>query len=285
VELHRADLICAVATLGRPSPRLDLATRLEVTAAAGFRYIGWSLSDYELERAAGRSDADIRAMLSASGVGVAELEFLTGWMDSAPATDWRATELAFYALADLVGARHLNCGGSVGARVGHDEAVERFAGMCDRAAQHGLRVAIEFMPWTVLPDAESAWSIIEGAGRPNGGLLLDTWHYFRGAADPSQLLAVPPEQIVVVQLNDSGPRREDLWEESLHSRGLPGESDFALTDLIESLDRRGVDAPVSIEVFSDELFKLAPADIARRIYDSSATVLARARGGETRARS
>lgn len=277
MELHGDDLICANATLGVSVRPVDLATRLDATAGAGFRYIGWTPDAYEQERAAGRSDADIQAMLRSSGVGVAELEFISGWAESEPTSDWRAREEALYALADLVGARHVNCGGPTGDMIGLDQAVERFAGICDRAAEHGLLVAIEFMPWTAIPDAAAAWAIASGAGRRNGGLLLDTWHYFRGAADPSQLLAVAPEQIVVIQLDDSGPPLDDMLEDTLHHRLLPGEGNFALVELFELLDHHGVDAPISIEIFSDELFRLPPMDLARLAYDSSAEVLAKAR--------
>ena len=66
-----------------------------------------------------------------------------------------------------------------------------FAALCDRAARHGLLVAFEFLPWSDVPDVAAAWRLIRLADRKNGGLLIDTWHYFRGAADPVEVRSVP----------------------------------------------------------------------------------------------
>ena len=176
-------------------------------AEGGFRYIGWLGDAYAAERAAGRSDADIKAILGHHGVVVAELEFLWGWATAGdPGFDWHEQESTLFALADLVGARHVNCGdvGPAGTMLPLDEVVERFAGICDRAAEHGLLAGIEFLPWTGIPDAGVAWEIAQRAGRANGGVQIDTWHYFRGAADPRQLEAIPPER---VDLDPAGRRR------------------------------------------------------------------------------
>jgi sugar phosphate isomerase/epimerase len=205
---------------------------------------------------------------------------LWGWAtQDDPGFDWTELESTLFALADVVGARHINCGdvGAAGAMLPLDEVAERFAGICDRAAEHGLLAGIEFLPWSDIPDAATAWAIAKQAGRANGGVLIDTWHYFRGAADPAQLEAIPPEHVVLIQLDDAGPAQGDAMEDTSYRRRPPGEGEFDLVGFIRMLDDRGVTAPISVEVMSTELGALPPAEAAKRVFEAARSTVARAR--------
>src|SRR5207245_10480415 len=94
-------------------------------------------------------------------------------------------------IADAVGARSLNAVDVFGGRWGIDEAAEAFAGLCDRAARHGLLVHLEFLPWSRVPDVATAWEVVRRADRPNGGIAGDAWHWFRGGGEQEALRAGP----------------------------------------------------------------------------------------------
>ena len=66
--------------------------------------------------------------------------------------------------------------GDLGHPVTLDAAVEAFALVCDRAAEHGLLVHLEFLPWSAFPNVNAAWDVVRTADRPNGGLIIDSWH-------------------------------------------------------------------------------------------------------------
>jgi sugar phosphate isomerase/epimerase len=279
-SVTRDDLICAHFTLGGLDGALGLEQRAAAAAEGGFKYLGWLGDAYVAERAAGRSDSDIRAILDHYSVAVAEVEFLWGWATSVnPGFDWREQEASLFALADLVGARHLNCGDVAvsGSMLPLDDVAERYAGICDRAAEHGLLAGIEFLPWSDIPDAATAWEIARRAGRSNGGVLIDTWHYFRGAADPAQLAAIPPEHVILIQLDDAGPAEGDAMEDTSYRRRPPGEGEFDLVGFLRLLDDCGVTAPISVEVMSAVLAALPPAEAAKRVYQAAASTVAAAR--------
>lgn len=217
-------------------------------------------------------------MLKNYGVAVAELEVVWDWgRGGEPGARSRAAEERLYSVADALGARHL----AVAALELEDPlevVAERFAAVCDRAALHGLLVALEFLPWTAVADAGAAWEIVRLAGRPNGGLLVDSWHYYRGAADEAQLLSVPGDRVVAIHLDDADAEPEgDLLEDTLHRRRLPGEGAFPLAGFVQLLDRMGVTAPYGVEVISDELATLPAEEVARRAGDAARAVLAAAR--------
>ena len=227
--------------------------------------------------------AGLRGAIEAAGVQVVELEFVSGWSSDSDAV-WspaRNVEEQLYAAHEALGGSQLNVGCSepIDVPAPFEAVVERFAALCQRAAAHELTVALEFMPWTAIPDAATAWRIVRAAGCDNGGVLLDVWHYFRGAADPSQLRAIPAERIVGLQINDAAAAVVGtLREDTLHRRRLPGEGVFDLTGLVHLLRELGVRAPWAVEVISDAQAALPLSEAASRAFDATSAVLNASRG-------
>ncbi len=284
--LGPTDLIASYYTLtgaapGQP-PRFSFSERVAAAAAAGFAAIGFQPADYASCRAAGLTDADMQRILADHGIRIAELEFLFDWArggDRGAAA--RKLEDEFYRLADIFHPRHLNVGdlGTGGPLDSLDVVADRFAAVCDRAAQHGLHLAIEFLPWTPIPDLATTWAIARTAGRANGGLLVDAWHYFRGVADPAVLRAIPAERIVAVQLDDADAAVVgELAEDTVLRRRLPGEGSFDLVGFVRLLDAIGVQAPPSVEILSTTHWALSANAAAQAAFDATAAVLAVARG-------
>jgi sugar phosphate isomerase/epimerase len=115
-------------------------------------------------------------------------------------------------------------------------------------------------------DLATAWEIIGLADRPNAGLLIDSWHFFRSGADTELLRTIPGDKILCVQLCDAPTQAEpDVEQEAMHRRLLPGAGDAGLAELVRILDAIGSKAPLSIEVFSDELMSLPPVEAACRM--------------------
>lgn len=264
------------------SPRFSFAERVAAAAAAGFAAIGFQPADYAMCRTAGLSDADMQRILADHGIRIAELEFLFDWAHGGErGAAARKLEDEFYRLADIFQPRHLNVGdlGWGGPLDPLAAVAERFAAVCDRAARYNLQVAIEFLPWTPIPDAAAAWAIARTAGRANGGLLVDAWHYFRGAADPAALQVIPAQRIVAVQIDDADATvAGTLAEDATLRRRLPGDGSFDLVGLIRLLDGMGVQAPLSVEILSSTQWTL-PVDVAARAaFDAAVAVRTAARG-------
>jgi sugar phosphate isomerase/epimerase len=281
--LGRDDLVLCTGTL----LHTPLREMIEAASAAGFRGLSLWPEDVERANAAGLANADIRALLDDHGLAVAELERLLNWLSTGSLGAGAAegsdallgrSEDDFYAIADTIGGSVLNCAHPFPGDVDLDLAAERFAGVCDRAAGHGLGAVIEFLPWTGIPDAATAAEIVRRAGRPNGGVLFDSWHHFRGTNDDDALRRLPGNRVLAIQLN-SAPREAqgELMVETMHDRRLPDEGDIDVVQLVRILDEIGCNAPVGVEVFSDELHALPPVEAAKRCGDAIRRVLAAAR--------
>jgi sugar phosphate isomerase/epimerase len=248
--------------------------RVSAAAAGGFDGIGLSVWEYTRLRGQGYEIPQMRDALNQHGLRLAELEVVLGFSVSGPAaqtepipgiryTD-RDTEATFFEMAEAFGARHLQAVGTFGTDVLEDDAAEAFAGLCDRAAHHGLLVALEFVPTTNVPDAGVGQRIVAEADRANGGLCVDSWHHFRGRADDDLLRAMRPDRVFMIQLDDGprSPRDPDFVTDTTQHRLPPGEGEFDLVHFLRLLGDMGVEAPISVEVLSAELATRPAADVA-----------------------
>jgi sugar phosphate isomerase/epimerase len=292
-QLTRDDLIASHFTLSGSSPaepaRHPFEARVTGAAAAGFAGIGLLGEAYAQERERGLSDADMRAILDDHGMVVGEVEFLHRWAaepDDAEAASMRGElEDRVWAMADAFHPRVVSVGEIAGAAdlPELDVLAERFGALCDRADAHGLLVALEFMPFTGISDAATAGDIATRAGRANAGINLDSWHHFRGAADEGAL-AEHADRIFMVQLDDADADVVgELYEDTMLRRRYLGEGSFDNIGLIQLLDEHGVDIPLSVELMSPEHGALDADEAARRAYDTTRTVVDRARHGGVKA--
>jgi sugar phosphate isomerase/epimerase len=255
--------------------------RVAAASAAGCD-VGLNVREYERLTAEGWSGADLRAVLDGHGVRLVEIETAVGWdepPDRRPADGFRREALAF-ALADAVGARHLVAVASLEGEL-RPFATEGFAALCHRAAEHGLLVALEPQACSSVTDLATAAAIVRDAARPNGGLNLDVWHRTRGGWPLDELRALAPEQVVVIQVDDGPltPVTDDYLQECTRYRRAPGAGEFDVTGFVAALLGTGTDAPISIEVLSDELDREPADDVAKLLADSTRQVLTAATGG------
>lgn len=244
--------------------RFSFAERVTAARAAGLDGIGLTWQDYERLRSGGQDGPTLRAIADDAGVRVVEVEFLNSWWaDGERGAQAVEQERLALEMADVFGARHLGVGASVPAADAppHEVLVERFAGLCDRAAEHGLRVGLEFMPFFVLSDARRAWRVVADAGHAAGGLTVDAFHVGRGATDLAMLAEIPPERIVAFQLSDvvADPRWPVLTE-TLEHRQWPGDGVLDLAGLAAVVLRPGADVAVEVEVLNAEHRRAPVAD-------------------------
>ena len=287
MTLGAGDTVLCSGTLRR-----DISFRERVAAAEAGGFTGISLwgRDYQAGRDEGLRDRDICLLLSDHGLSVGELDPAWWWLPGAaevripPELDqeriFRFAEAELFAAAEAVGARSLNAVDVFGGSWSLDDAAAAFAGLCDRAADRGLLVHLEFLPWSRIPDLATAWQVVRTADRPNGGLMLDAWHYFRGNPDGQLLRSIPGESILGVQLCDAPAKPEtDLLHATLHERLLPGHGELPLPDLLTDLRATGTTAPLGVEVFSDALHELLPEAAGRFAGESLRGLFGRGESG------
>jgi sugar phosphate isomerase/epimerase len=260
----------------------EFDARVAAAAAAGYRGIGLYMGEYaRLRDEERRSPGQIRDVLYRYDIALADVEVARGWwaVDGPDRDECRRSEAIAFEIADEFGARYLQAIGPYDCSV--EQAADGFAGLCDRAAEHGLLVGIEWLPYTNIANAADAQEIVRKAGRANGGYCVDIWHHRRGANDTSMITALEPDRIFAIQMNDGPlvPQGDDYKVDCLSNRLPPGDGEFDCVGFIRTLVDMGVRAPISLEVCSDELWSLSSEDAARRAADGMRRVLAEAGHG------
>lgn len=164
-----------------------------------------------------------------------------------------------------------------------DEArlTDNFAELCDRAAPYGLHPHLEFMPWTDVANLQQAVRIMQHAGRANGCVLVDAFHFDRSASRLDDLQRVEPSRLRYAQLCDvAGPRPDDMAEilrQARHERRFPGEGDCDLAGLLRCLPAT---VPLSLEIPTRHLLEqgVSAEQRARAAIDKTRALLARLHG-------
>ena len=264
-------------------PRFSFAERAGAAAAAGFAGIGVLGEDYHGEKDQGLTDADATAILADHGLEVAEVEFVMDWSagDDEPERQKAAQHLEerVWSVADVFGPRVVSVGELVPAEMlpPFEALADRFGALCDRAAEHGLLVALEFMPFSGIPDVATGRALVEAVGRANAGLNVDSYHYFRGNPDAEALRAVG-DRAFMIQLDDADAEIVgELFEDTMLRRRYPGEGSFDLVSFLRILNEAGAPGPKSVEILSSDNQALAVEDAARRAHDATRAVVDAAR--------
>jgi sugar phosphate isomerase/epimerase len=149
--------------------------------------------------------------------------------------------------------------------------VEAFAGLCDAAAQYGLAVALEFMPYSHVPDANSALGILRQAQRFNAKIAFDCLHANRSNTTLADLAAIPREWLAYAQLCDAPGRipatRAGLIHTARFERLLPGEGAIDVRGMAQALPD---DLQLCVEIPNTKRLALhGPEEWARRALSAT----------------
>jgi sugar phosphate isomerase/epimerase len=262
-------------TVGFTSP---LAERFAAAAATGCRQA--TLSPPDVLRAArdGTTAAEIGRQARDLGLDLVIDPVMNWYPDREPSPSRFAGVSTDDALrmCEALGVTSLSAIATASSDVPVPELAGYFGRLCDRAAGFDARVHLEFIPFTIVRTLRIAWDLVRAAGRPNGGLVFDTWHFFRGEPEFEVLAGIPGDRIFCVQLDDApAVPRGSLREETSH-RLLPGDGALDLVAAIRALHRIGALHWVGPEVISPDLAALPVLDAATLAIDRTRAIVAAA---------
>lgn len=249
----------------------DYRSRVEAAAAAGF--CGFGLVHADMLAVSERLGLpEMRSILAGNGMKHVELEMLGDWYaDGEPRASSDRVRADLMRAAEALGARHIKIGGDVTGRTWPtDRFVESFAGLCADAAKVGTRIVLEPMPFTNIAGIDAGLEIVRGAGAPNGGLLLDIWHLYRGDTSYSRIAEVPSRFLSYVEIDDADARQiGSALEDTLHNRRLCGEGHLDVPAFLRATRSAGYEGPYGVEILSKELRRRTPAEAARLAFTTA----------------
>lgn len=182
-----------------------------------------------------------RAALDTTGITVNDIEFVRLTPDFRP-----ETLLPFLHAGAILGAQHVIC-------APYDPDLSRLsdnlAALHVLARPFGLACALEFFPWTNVPDLAAARTAVERTGISDVGILIDTLHFDRSGSVLADLESLPSARLPFLHLCDAAVHPPYSTEDLLHTgraeRLPPGAGQI---DLRAILARLPPDLPMALEV-------------------------------------
>jgi sugar phosphate isomerase/epimerase len=267
--------------VGREWSTFDWTDRCRHAARVGFAGLGLWHADIEHQLEL-RTLAEMKRIFDDAGLTHLQVEFLADFFAD-PGSEARAESdqrrRLLLETAAAFGAHHIKVGNIPGTPCELSRVTEEFAQLCDEAASHtDAKVVYEFMPFDVnVNSLDAALAVVQGAGRSNGGLAVDTWHCAKLGISPHDLHRVPLEYLTWVELSDGQYQNmDDLIDETVNHRRLPGEGEFDIPAYVQACRAIGYDQPWGVEVLSAELRRLPIEQEFDRAYETTSAQFAHA---------
>ena len=196
--------------------KADFITRVKSAKRAGFDSLSLFPQHYLNARQREKlSMADMRAVLNDHAMRIITIDPLLDWFGPQQSQ----AETLVYEVAEAVEAPAINLAPAFAPNISQQQVVDTFARVCERAASKGLRVDLEILPWTVIPDYPSLFDIIKAANQPNAFITLDCLHFFRSGGVIGDLEAQGAEglqKVSNIQLCDITREPQALnWRQKL----------------------------------------------------------------------
>jgi sugar phosphate isomerase/epimerase len=234
---------------------------LEAAAAAGFDAVGI--------RVTGRKHGDGSASVTGNAPVIRELRRRrddTGVAITHVTAYWATPELTLAEFTPVIDTAADLGASMIGVNCGYDDEarfVSFMAAYCEAAAKSRLRLLLEFMPFSGAKTLAQALRMLEQAGQPNLGLMVDPLHLARGGETPADLKKVDSHLIYMVQLCDAPPHKPagiELRTEALSARLYPGEGGLPLHDFLDAVSP---DVQIDVEAPHQAHARLTPVEQAR----------------------
>ncbi len=251
------------------------AAHVRAAVAGGFTSLAIAPTTFAQARAAGLSVSDIRAMTGDAGVPLRHLDTLTTWapvqldpgdFDAEMNQRWRTPlDQGLDICAELGLVQILATAAYYKDAVPLQQLVDGFGKLCERAAQHGIWVDLEPMPFFGCPTVADAWAVVGGAAQDNSGILMDTWHFFKAGQTLDAIAGIPSHRLRTMQISDAPQRQIEvkLIDDTIKHRRWPGQGELPVTDFIRAVHAKGGLRAVGQEVFSLEADAMPPEQAGR----------------------
>lgn len=251
----------------------SLPDKLAAAAAAGFRAVEPWNDDVDGYLAGGGSAAEVCAMLRDHGLTVPSMIAIMGFVgNDEPGREGRLAEARRrMEQARTLGSPFIVASPPLG-RTDLGRCADDYAELLALGREVGVRPAMEFLGFVEhVNSIATAREIMERSGDPTATLVLDWFHMVRGDGRESMLAdlrALRGEQIAILHLDDV-PYDRPFAEMTDGDRVYPGDGDIPLAELFAALAETGYTGPVSLELFSEELWTRDPYEVARVGFEKS----------------
>lgn len=242
----------------------SLLEKIRITAETGYRAIELWHEDLEAFVSDGGTLAEVKRALDDGGLSVATTIYLKGWFESTGADYQQALETCRRRMeqAAAVGAAHVIAGPPAGTAQ-RDLGAAHYRELLALGREYGVKPAMEFLGFVEdITTIDDAWEIVTKAGDPDGTIVLDPFHIFRGGGPPERIGDLPADRIAIFHFNDA-PTSPSRTEQHDRDRVYPGDGHLDLRGMLDQLEKIGYRGCISLELFNEALWSQDPREVAK----------------------
>ncbi len=259
----------------------DFKDRVEAAARAGFSGLGiWHADlDHVLQR---RTLKEMKQILDDNGMRHTEVEFLTDWfLDGELKTQSDVRKKKLLEAAEVLQAKQVKVGDFYRRKCSMPRLIDAFAALCAEAAEHGTRIAFEFMEVSMVNTLQDTLAMVEGAAAKNGGIILDLWHVLNLGISYEEVSRIPLQYVFGAEVNDGTFKAGAInaapgaHRELIVNRKFCGEGEFDIRGFVEAVEKTGYTGPWGVEIFSEDLLATPLEQLAMRAFNTTMTLMRR----------
>ncbi len=144
-----------------------------------------------------------------------------------------------------------------------DVGARRYRELLEIGVAEGSLPAMEFLGFVEqINTIEAALTVMDKSGHPDATTVLDPFHVFRGGGSIGSIGKLTPRQIAISHFNDT-PAEPPREQQHDGDRVLPGDGHLDLQHYLSLLEQIGYDGYLSLELFSEALWRRDPLEVAR----------------------
>ena len=263
--------LCLNTSTIRPASLMD---KISITGEAGYDAIElWSddLTKYEEEN--GNLDGVVKA-LEDNGLKVITLIALHGWMDSVGEKYQECLEEARRRMkqAAAVGSPYIIASPPRNVVDLHLGA-QHYRQLLEIGREYGVKPAMEFLGFVDgVNQINDAWQVVTEADDPDGTIIMDVFHMYKGGSTMDDLRKVPGDRIAIFHINDA-PKSPPIEQQSDADRVYPGDGVAPLGEMLKIIRESGYKGVISLELFNPSYWEQAPKEVARIGLEKTKAVL------------
>ena len=245
----------------------NVEDKIRAAAEAGFNGVGLNGVDINKHLSQGHSIEDIVPLLDKYGIPVSEIAFSAEFKYSQGEIREKVFEGArkTFSYASLLGCNVIIIGAAELFETMYDDLthmIRDIGELCQMASDYGLNIALEFQgAGKQINNINITRTLLEKANAPNGGLLLDTYHFYQGGSTLEDLQDFPVEKIFIVHLCDAPQEWSgsgDCWD-----RPLLGEGVAPIKEMVDIVKSKGYQGYFDQELLNYALWGTDPGEAAR----------------------
>ncbi len=242
-----------------------LADVLRIAREAGYAAVELRHVDFKRCMDAGMSEQQVIDMIRAGGIAVSVMGIESGTIYARGDERKRLFDSleSMCARAAAVGCKTIMVAPGLNPPGDVQEAARNFAAGADIAGKHGLRYAIEFNSrHPVVNRLAVAREMVALAGRPNAGVLIDTYHAQSVGDGGRAFEDMPVREIAAFQFSDVPPGPMSDVVTPL-DRLPPGKGVVRWREVLQLLMEKGYDGYLNYEAPNPAQWSRPPEDVAR----------------------